>query len=124
MGILGIKSMARCRITSDEGVEVVAGKMKHMPEDMQEKRLKMYTHPKYCTWYNPEDDPEWAKKLFAFSLSKGITVAISPGHVDMFEVAMVLERNVKKILNVKKNRIIIYIPWYSYSISNLTRRWR
>jgi aryl-alcohol dehydrogenase-like predicted oxidoreductase len=46
MGILGIKSMARCRITSEDGVEVPQGKMKHMPEDMQKERLKMYANPK------------------------------------------------------------------------------
>ena len=88
MGILGIKSMAKCRITTDDGVKAPNEEMKHMPKDMADARLDVYTHPKYCTWYNPEDDPEWAQKLFAFALSKGVTVAISPGHADMFEMAM------------------------------------
>ena len=32
----------------------------------------------------PEDDPVWARKLLRYTLSLGVTTAISPGHLDLF----------------------------------------
>ena len=32
----------------------------------------------------PEDDPVWARKLLRYTLSLGVTTAISPGPLDLF----------------------------------------
>ena len=73
MGILAIKALARCRINPTDGNKADHTKrmaVKHVPSMLLEgykKDFDVYVHPKYCTWYTPEDDPEWAKKLFLVS---------------------------------------------------------
>lgn len=46
----------------------------------------MVCHLKYKCWYTPEDEPEWAEKLFRYTLGLGATSALAPGNAEMFEM--------------------------------------
>ena len=36
-------------------------------------------------WYTPEDDPARVKQLLRYTLSLGVTTALSAGHLELFE---------------------------------------
>jgi hypothetical protein len=50
------------------------------------KDFAVVCHPKYKCWYTPEDEPEWAEKLFRYTLGLGATSALAPGNAEMFEM--------------------------------------
>jgi aryl-alcohol dehydrogenase-like predicted oxidoreductase len=64
IGILAIKSL--CRRPLAEGEE----------------------RPWRKCWYVPLDDPEKAEKAFRFTLSRPVTAAVSPGHIELLRFAM------------------------------------
>lgn len=75
MGILALKAMALQKWQNDEGKRKKYGK---------------------C-WYEPIDDPKFAKLALSWTLSQGITSALPPGDEKLFRLALELAPNCKKL---------------------------
>lgn len=81
MGLVAMKSMA----------------LGHWPEGCERRWGK--------AWYQPNDNPELAELAFRFTLSQDIHVAIPPGHLELWEMALEAAENYKPLDDGEMERL-------------------
>ena len=81
MGILALKSMAKTNWA--EGAE------------------RKYSK----AWYEPIEDEQLAKLAFRYTLSQGITAALTPGYIEFFRLAVEAAKDFKAITPAEENQL-------------------
>jgi aryl-alcohol dehydrogenase-like predicted oxidoreductase len=124
VGVVALKAGARGRLTSQTGNEVtVPQAFHHIPEWKRQEMIHypVVTHPKYYTWYEPEDDPVELHKLILWALNQpGVSAVLPPGTLDLFdgianmlrgkdEVPMLSEEDVEEMKRRYENMEIVPI---------------
>jgi aryl-alcohol dehydrogenase-like predicted oxidoreductase len=124
VGVVALKAGALGRLTSQTGNEVtVPQAFHHIPEWKRQEMIHypVVTHPKYYTWYEPEDDPVELHKLILWALNQpGVSAVLPPGTLDLFdgianmlrgkdEVPMLSEEDVEEMKRRYENMEIVPI---------------
>ncbi|KAL7448299.1 hypothetical protein ACHAWC_001088 [Mediolabrus comicus] len=135
VGVVALKAGALGRLTSQTGNEVtVPQAFHHIPEWKRQEMIDypVVTHPKYYTWYEPEDDPYYTwyepeddpvelHKLILWALNQpGVSAVLPPGTLDLFdgiadmlrgndEVPMLSEEDVEEMKRRYENMEIVPI---------------